>query len=129
MPITKLDNEKFSHLCANCEQVRDLSLSELTTSEDDSDTAPLRVPVCPKCGAFELLIPTQPDAQPHPVEGSYGHLHQLLVDELRDRRRPAAVARGKGKSKPPLSDLFPAGLVLAKPSEFRRVERKPESHD
>ncbi len=126
MPITKLESGKFTHHCANCGHERDLALTDVKVDSDDVGAGDaLRVPTCPKCNSVELLLTSRADAPKHPVEGSYGHLHQLLVDEVRERLRPVE-AKQKQRDESELKKWFSDGLVLSRPGDFQRNPKTPQ---
>lgn len=124
MPLTKLDATTLVQFCANCGTERELALSECIHEKDeDAGSEILRMPRCQKCDSTELLLPSRFDAAPHPRQGSYGHLHQLLVDELKERLSPAA-ASAEARDHLDLKKWFPEGLRLSHPTDFERPQEQ-----
>lgn len=128
MTITKLESGKLSHHCVNCGHERELAVADVKSDSEDIGTGEaIRVPTCPNCASVELLLPSRADAPKHQVEGSYGHLHQLLVDELKDQLRSASSASAKPRDKSELKKWFPDGLVLSRPSDFQRPKEPTDT--
>jgi hypothetical protein len=87
MPIEELTSDSLVQRCAQCAARNMIPLTELRVGmgglgEDDVEPAVLRVPACPACRAEEFLIRSHEDEPVHPMPGSYGHRHRLLVDHL-----------------------------------------------
>jgi len=91
MPITQLDKDKFTQVCAACGAERSLSLSDAKPEDTDEGDHLLRLPACSNCGSIELLVPQQTDPDTHPNPGGFTHLHRLLIDELDEHVAPARV--------------------------------------
>jgi hypothetical protein len=85
MAILEVTATEVVQRCAKCDTENRIALAGLEVgvardAQTDSRTIPL--PVCPTCGSREFLIRT-PDGDPeHPAQGSFGHLHRMLVDHL-----------------------------------------------
>jgi hypothetical protein len=118
MPITKLDTHSLSVFCANCGAERALDASEVTFDAGETGLCEaLRLPPCRACSSVELLLPSSPGAPERPDQGCYGHLHQLLVNEVRNRMKHDS-SDSTASTNAELMRWFPDGLVLAVPSDF-----------
>ena len=85
MPIVQVSTDHLRQLCTVCQQRRDVPFDSLsfTGEPDGPDTGILAIPPC-GCGATEFLVRAPQDEPEHPLPGSYGHLHRLMVDALVD---------------------------------------------
>ena len=131
MPITQLDKDKFSQVCAACGAERSLSLSDAAPEDSDAGDHLLRLPACSKCRSIELLVPQQTDPDTHPNPGGFTHLHRLLIDELDEQVAPSrvnAVLRAKRAKHFPngFKVRLPRGLV---PSADREPGDQPRIPD
>ena len=79
-------------------------LRELISESSGRGPRYMRVPACAKCRSVELLIPSVADGPRGPDDGSYGHLHQLLVDVL--------WSRLAGEDEPERAQWLRDGLTL-----------------
>jgi hypothetical protein len=85
MAILEVTATEVVQRCAKCDTENRIALAGLEVgvardAQTDSRTIPL--PVCPTCRSQEFLI-REPDDEPeHPAQGSFGHLHRMLVDHL-----------------------------------------------
>nr|WP_255666178.1 hypothetical protein [Myxococcus sp. AS-1-15] len=84
----------------------------------DADDSLVQLPPCPACRSTEFLTRAAEREPGHPVPGSFGHLHRLLVAhlhaELVQRGRLHTVLKPKGGS---------AGKVLMRPLSQEARER------
>jgi len=60
--------------------IDDLEVGVARDEQVDGRLVPM--PPCPACGAVEFLVRAPDDEPEHPSQGSFGHLHRMLVDEL-----------------------------------------------
>ena len=92
MPIVRIAADHIRQLCTACQGRREVPFDDLgfTGEPDGPDTGILAIPPC-SCGATEFLVRAPADEPAHPVAGSFGHLHRLLVDALVDALRARSV--------------------------------------
>jgi len=98
MAIREITTTDVLQRCEACEDehrllIDDLEVGVAQDEQVDGDLVPL--PPCPACGAVEFLVRAPDDEPEHPAQGSFGHLHRMLVDEL----HAELVGRGKVHSK------------------------------
>ena len=121
MPIVQVSTDHLRQLCTVCQQRRDVPFDSLsfTGEPDGPDTGILAIPPC-GCGATEFLVRAPQDEPEHPLPGSYGHLHRLmvdaLIDALRDRSATPATdvlaAVNDNLTAEALETWFPSGLQI-----------------
>ena len=128
MPIRELHTDSLQQQCASCRGLHTISFDALTVGIKNNRQVHahgIAMPPCAHCGAREFVFPSKPDISPHPVSGSYGHRHRLLVDELtailvRHGRFLQEAAADIGSSRPlsrrDRKRWFPNGLRLPVPS-------------
>ncbi len=80
MPIAEIFANEIVQQCAACNATRRLDARELQAEEP---AAILALPPC-TCGAVESLIHSPEGEPPHPMPGSFGHHHRVIVDALLD---------------------------------------------
>lgn len=82
MPIVEVVSDTIVQRCVACSVARRTDERTLF-SRAASLTEPGVLTLAPcACGAVEHLLRTPEGAPAHPVPGSFGHLHRLLVDAL-----------------------------------------------
>jgi hypothetical protein len=85
MAIFEVTATEVVQVCAKCDAENRIAAAGLEVgvardSQTDPRTVPL--PACPTCGSREFLI-READGEPeHPAQGSFGHLHRMLVNHL-----------------------------------------------
>lgn len=94
MAIHEVTTSDVLQRCEACEDehrilIDDLEVSVARDQQVDGRLVPM--PPCPACSAVEFLVRAPDDEPEHPSQGSFGHLHRMLVDEL----HADLVTRGK----------------------------------
>ena len=116
MPILSIEDRGIQQQCIVCENVRQVPFAELALVDDGGGGPIIAVPACAECSSVEYLLVSSDDAPAHPLPGSYGHLHSLLVNHLYGE---LAADRGADETllhRPTVEELavwFPDGLGLA----------------
>lgn len=94
MAIHEVTTNDVLQRCESCNDehrvlIDDLEVGVARDQQVDGRMVPM--PPCPVCAAVEFLV-RAPDNEPeHPSQGSFGHLHRMMVDEL----HAELVTRGK----------------------------------
>jgi hypothetical protein len=111
MAIHEVTTTDVLQHCEACDDehrvlIDDLEVGVAHDQQVDGRLVPM--PPCPVCGAVEFLV-RAPDNEPeHPSQGSFGHLHRMMVDELhaelitRDKVN-TALRDGEGNVPPSLA--------------------------
>lgn len=141
MAIHEVTTNDVLQRCEACEDEHRVLIDDLEVGvarDDQVDGALVPMPPCPACGAVEFLVRTPDDEPDHPSQGSFGHMHRMLVDHLhselvtrnkvhaalRDRegRVPPSLARPLSTEK--RERWFAAGLRARR--RLERVAREPD---
>ena len=85
MAIHEVTTTDVLQRCEACDDehrilIDDLEVGVVRDQQVDGRLVPM--PPCPVCGAVEFLVRAPDDEPEHPSQGSFGHLHRMLVDEL-----------------------------------------------
>ena len=110
MPIVSIHDGGVAQVCAACGKARDVSNAKVVL-QASMETSSLELPPCETCGSVEVLMPRF-CAEAHPTPGSYGHRHQLLVDELAARRMNTKLPKSIVEE---IERWLPDGLRLEAP--------------
>lgn len=136
MAIYEVLDDNILQRCENCMSANLLALDDLLVGvehEGKTDERIVPLPACSACGSGEYLIRTAKEDPEHPVPGSFGHLHRLLVDhvhaELVRRKRVASSLRertaeslvAKTVADTAFRRWFPQGLKLMMPEGPREA--------
>jgi len=94
MAIHEVTTTDVLQRCEACDDehrvlIDDLEVGVARDQQVDGRLVPM--PPCPACGAVEFLVRAPDDEPEHPSQGSFGHLHRMLVDDL----HAELVTRGK----------------------------------
>ena len=128
MAIREIRETNFEQECAKCGGVRAIANADVEVGlarDNQVDSKIIPLPACPTCGATEFLL-RSPDGEENPSQGSYGHLHGVLVDALHAKLVKAnRVVNGIDSKTVPLREptaevigrWFPTGLKLPRPSK------------
>ncbi|HEU4533114.1 MAG TPA: hypothetical protein VFS00_03315 [Polyangiaceae bacterium] len=122
MAVAELTATELVQVCAVCARTHRLPLAALRVGHGEGaqrEDGTIALPPCAHCEASEFLFRSPEGAPPHPLPGSPGHLHRLLVDHLHGRLTAAAGGDegSPGRPRPGPSDeelvrWFPGGLRL-----------------
>jgi hypothetical protein len=127
MAIYEVFNDNILQRCEKCGTVNLVAFDRLKVGaerEGRTDERVVPLPACSSCGSSEYLIRTGKDEPEHPVPGSFGHLHRLLVDHVHAelvrqgriapslQSRPADSLISKTLEGSVLQRWFPSGLKL-----------------
>lgn len=126
MAIQEITDTEIVQRCAGCDRENRVALASLAVGverEDQVEDSVVPLPECPTCRSREFLVRSPTSEQGHPSQGSSGHLHRLMVDELHSQlvKTGRVVERLVGKAeqivtKPLASELktrfFDKGLKL-----------------
>lgn len=86
MAIQEITSTELVQRCAKCDRENRIALSNLEVGlerDEQVDEAIVPLPECPTCRSREYLLRSPLEEQTYPAQqGSAGHLHRLLVDEL-----------------------------------------------
>jgi len=103
MAIQEITGTELVQRCAKCDRENRIALASIEVGVErdeqiEDDVVPL--PECPTCRSREFLLRSPPEEQEHPVQGTAGHLHRLLVDDLHAElvKKGRVVARLKDKT-------------------------------
>ncbi len=126
MAIQEITDTEIVQRCAGCDRENRVALASLAVGverEDQVEDSVVPLPERPTCRSREFLVRSPTSEQGHPSQGSSGHLHRLMVDELHSQlvKTGRVVERLVGKAeqivtKPLASELktrfFDKGLKL-----------------
>ena len=85
MAIQEITDTELVQRCAGCDRENRVALANLAVGverEDQVEDSVVPLPECPTCRSREFLVRSPASEQGHPSQGSSGHLHRLMVDEL-----------------------------------------------
>lgn len=85
MAIQEISDTEIVQRCAGCDRENRVALASLAVGverEDQVEDSVVPLPECPTCRSREFLVRSPASEQGHPSQGSSGHLHRLMVDEL-----------------------------------------------
>jgi hypothetical protein len=88
---------------AGCDRENRVALANLAVGVEHAEQVEdgvVPLPECPTCRSREFLVRSPASEQAHPSQGSSGHLHQLIVDELHSQlvKKGRVVERLVGKA-------------------------------
>lgn len=128
MAIQEITDTEVVQRCAKCDHENHIALDDLEVGvergDDQVEDTIVPLPECPTCHSREFLLRSPPEEQAYPLQdGSAGHLHRLIVDELHAElvKKDRVVERLKGKTSKVLTrpiaaetkaTLFKQGLKL-----------------
>ena len=97
--ITELD---IVQRCAGCDRENRVALANLAVGVEHAEQVEdgvVPLPECPTCRSREFLVRSPASEQAHPSQGSSGHLHRLMVDELHSQlvKKGRVVEYGKAE--------------------------------
>ena len=103
MAIQEITETELVQRCAKCdgENLVPLAGIEVGIERDEQvEDSVVALPECPTCRSREFLLRSPVEEQEHPVLGSSGHLHRLLVDELHSElvKKGRVVAKLRDKA-------------------------------
>lgn len=111
MAIHEVTTDDVLQRCDACQDEHRVLIDDLEVGvvrDDQVDGRLVPMPPCPACRAVEFLV-RAPDEEPeHPSQGSFGHMHRMLVDHLhaelvtRDKVH-TALRDGEGRVPPTLA--------------------------
>lgn len=85
MAIHEITSDDVLQRCEVCDDEHRVLIDSLVVGVAHNaqiDGRMLPMPPCPACGSVEFLV-RAPDNEPeHPSQGSFGHLHRMMVDQL-----------------------------------------------
>ena len=85
MAIQEITDLDIVQRCAVCDRENRVALANLAVGverDDQVEDGVVPLPECPTCRSREFLVRSPASEQAHPSQGSSGHLHRLMVDEL-----------------------------------------------
>ena len=85
MAIQEITETELVQRCAKCDGENRVPLAGIEVGlerDEQVEDSVVALPECPTCRSREFLLRSPVEEQEHPVVGSSGHLHRLLVDEL-----------------------------------------------
>lgn len=113
MPIRELRTADLDQECAKCGAVITVPVSAIVAGlsrEGQINSNVVAMPVCATCGAAEFLL-RSPVGEDHPSQGSFGHMHKLLVDTLHARLvKGGRLAQGLTAENAPIKE--PSAAVM-----------------
>ena len=118
MAIQEITDLDIVQRCAVCDRENRVALANLAVGVEHAEQVEdsvVALPECPTCRSREFLLRSPVEEQEHPVVGSSGHLHRLLVDELHSE----LVKKGRVVAK--LRDK--ADKVFTRPIEVEAKQR------
>ena len=113
--ITELD---IVQRCAVCDRENRVALANLAVGVEHAEQVEdgvVPLPECPTCRSREFLVRSPASEQAHPAQGSSGHLHRLMVDELHSQlvKKGRVVEPLVGKAAQILTKIKELGAGLA----------------
>ena len=85
MAIQEITDLEIVQRCAGCDRENRVALANLAVGVEHAEQVEdgvVSLPECPTCRSREFLVRSPASEQAHPAQGSSGHLHRLMVDEL-----------------------------------------------
>ena len=85
MAIQEITDTEIVQRCAGCDRENRVALANLAVGVERGEQVEdgvVPLPECPTCRSREFLVRSPASEQAHPSQGSSGHLHRLVVDEL-----------------------------------------------
>jgi hypothetical protein len=87
MTIQEVTDTEVVQRCAKCDHENRIAINDLQVGlergDDQVEDSVVPLPACPTCHAQEFLVRSPVEEQAYPAgDGSPGHLHRLIVDEL-----------------------------------------------
>ena len=85
MAIQEITDLEIVQRCAGCDRENRVALANLAVGVERAEQVEdgvVLLPECPTCRSREFLVRSPASEQAHPAQGSSGHLHRLMVDEL-----------------------------------------------
>ena len=103
MAIQEITDTEIVQRCAVCDRENRVALANLAVGVEHAEQVEdgvVPLPECPTCRSREFLVRSPASEQAHPAQGSSGHLHRLMVDELHSQlvKKGRVVARLKDKT-------------------------------
>jgi hypothetical protein len=103
MAIQEITDTELVQRCAGCDRENRVALATLAVGvarDDQVEDGVVPLPECPTCRSREFLVRSPASEQAHPSQGSPGHLHRLMVDELHSQlvKKGRVVERLVGKA-------------------------------
>lgn len=102
MAIQEITDVELIQRCAGCDRDNRVALSNLSVGVEHAEQVEdgvVPLPECPTCRSRELLVRSPMSEQAYSAQGSSGHLHRLMVDELHSqlvtKGRVAAALAGR----------------------------------
>jgi DNA-directed RNA polymerase subunit RPC12/RpoP len=100
MAIQEITSTELVQRCAKCDRENRIALANLEVGverDDQVEDSVVPLPECPTCRSREFLLRSPASEQAHPAQGSSGHLHRLIVDELHSElvKKGRVVERSK----------------------------------
>jgi DNA-directed RNA polymerase subunit RPC12/RpoP len=110
MAIQEITDTELVQRCAKCDRENRVVLANLEVGverDDQVEDSVVPLPECPTCRSREFLLRSPARSRRIRAQGSSGHLHRLLVDELHSElvKKGRVVARlkrqdGRGLHRP-----------------------------
>ena len=102
MAIQEITDTEIVQRCAGCDRENRVALANLAVGVERGEQVEdgvVPLPECPTCRSREFLVRSPASEQAHPSQGSSGHLHRLMVDELHSQlvKKGRVVERLVGK--------------------------------
>ena len=102
MAIQEITDVEIVQRCAGCDRENRVALANLAVGVEHAEQVEdgvVPLPECPTCRSREFLVRSPASEQAHPSQGSSGHLHRLMVDELHSQlvKKGRVVERLVGK--------------------------------
>lgn len=103
MAIQEISVIDLIQRCAGCDRENRIALADLAVGVERAEQVEdsvVPLPECPTCRSREFLVRSPASEQAHPSQGSSGHLHRLMVDELHSQlvKKGRVVERLVGKA-------------------------------
>lgn len=136
MAIYEMTDTEVVQRCAKCGTENRIALAGLTAgvgSESQTDARIIALPPCPTCRSVEFLARSPDDEPDYPAQGSFGHLHRMLVDSLhaalvkadkvapslRDKQGHADQSLARPLAPAQQARWFPRGMKIEPPAAER----------